>query len=56
MICNSGKVFLSGLCYSKVMEDIMSIKRLLDYIEQNIKEEITLADLAEIVHYSTRQI
>ena len=34
----------------------MSIKRLLDYIEQNIKEEITLADLAEIVHYSTRQI
>ena len=34
----------------------MSIKRLLDYIEQNIKEEITLVDLAEIVHYSPRQI
>jgi len=34
----------------------MSIKRLLDYIEQNIKEEITLTDLAEIVHYSPRQI
>ena len=56
VICNSGKVFLPGLCYSKVMEDIMSIKRLLDYIEQNIKEEITLVDLAEIVHYSPRQI
>lgn len=34
----------------------MSINTLLDYIEQNIKEDITLVDLAEVVHYSPRQI
>ena len=34
----------------------MNINTLLDYIEQNIKEDITLVDLAEVVHYSPRQI
>lgn len=33
----------------------MSINRLLDYMEQNIKEDITLVDLAEKVHYSSWQ-
>lgn len=34
----------------------MNIDKLLAYIEQNIKEDITLIDLAEVVHYSPRQI
>lgn len=34
----------------------MSINTLLDYIEQNIKEDMTLVDLAGMIHYSPRQI
>ena len=34
----------------------MSINQLLDYIEQNIKEDISLVDLVEIIHCSPRQI
>lgn len=34
----------------------MSVDRLLDYIEQNLKENITLIDLAMLIHYSPRQI
>ena len=34
----------------------MDVDKLLTYIEQNIKEEISLVDLAEVVHYSPRQI
>ena len=34
----------------------MDTGELLAYIEQNIKEEISLVDLAELVHYSPRQV
>lgn len=34
----------------------MRIEILLNYIEQNLKENITLLDLAKMVHYSPRQI
>ena len=34
----------------------METDKLLTYIEQNIKEDISLVDLAEVVHYSPRQI
>lgn len=34
----------------------MDIDDLLTYIEQNIKEDISLVDLARVVHYSPRQI
>lgn len=34
----------------------MDTDELLTYIEQNIKEDISLVDLAQVVHYSPRQI
>lgn len=34
----------------------METDKLLAYIEQNIKEDLSLVDLAEVVHYSPRQI
>ena len=34
----------------------MEINKLLTYVERNIKEDISLVDLAEVVHYSPRQI
>lgn len=34
----------------------MSVDRLLAYIEQHLKENISLVDLVEVVHYSPRQI
>mgnify|MGYP003310114786 CR=1 FL=1 len=38
------------------MEEIMDTDELLAYIEQNIKEDISLVDLEQVVHYSPRQI
>lgn len=32
----------------------MSANKLLDYIEENIKEKITLVELSELIHYSHR--
>ncbi len=34
----------------------MSVNKLLEYIEQNIKEKITLVELSELIHYSPRQV
>lgn len=34
----------------------MDVNELLAYIEQNIKEDISLVDLVQVVHYSPRQI
>ena len=34
----------------------MDIDELLAYIEQNMKEDISLVDLAQVVHYSPRQV
>ena len=34
----------------------MDVDELLAYIEQNLKEDISLVDLAQVVHYSPRQI
>ncbi len=34
----------------------MDVDDLLAYIEQNVKEDISLVDLAQIVHYSPRQV
>ena len=34
----------------------MDIDKLLTYIEQNIKEDISLVDIAGVVHYSPRQV
>ena len=34
----------------------MDVNELLAYIEQNIKEDISLVDLEQVVHYSPRQI
>ena len=34
----------------------MSVIMLLEYIEQNIKEKITLVELSELIHYSPRQV
>ena len=34
----------------------MSANKLLEYIEENIKEKITLVELSELIHYSPRQV
>jgi len=34
----------------------MSVNKLMDYIEQNIKEKITLVELSALIHYSPRQV
>ena len=34
----------------------MSVNKLLEHIEQNIKEKITLVELSELIHYSPRQV
>ena len=43
------------MCYSGLREDVISISYL-KYIEQNIKEDISLVDLLEMIHYSPWQI
>ncbi len=50
------KNFFPGLIYFRKEAENLSLNEILDYIEENLKQDLTLEELSQRYHYSPRQL